>query len=160
MHFRIKNFYTSKISENRSLIDTPLSSTSRIAFQNAMTNIIAANIRHKHEFTHTVCKEYIWTLNVAMFFPKNFYLVKTIGTMISRLQAAGIVHKIINEFVDMKYWNLKAEAVSVKQLSMKHLEGSFNLLLILSVTSVIIFSFELLVSTFVNLKRNLRTEIK
>lgn len=159
LNFRVKNFFISKISGNRSLIDTPLSSTSRIAFQNAMTNIIAANIRHKNEFAHTVCKQYIWTLNVAMFFPKNFYLVKTISTMMSRLHAAGIVHKIINEFVDMKYWNFKTETVPAKALSMKHLEGSFYLLLYLSVTSLTVFICELLHSACIHLKRILVTKI-
>lgn len=153
--FRIKN-HTS--ATTKLFIDSPLSSKNRIAFQDAMTNIIAANMRHKHKFTHTVCKQYIWTLNVGMFFPKNFYLVKTISTTISRMQSAGIVQKIIDEFVDMKYWNLKAEAVLVKPLSMKHLEGAFSCLLLLCLASILVFILELAYSAFSKFKRNVLTE--
>lgn len=123
-----------------------------------MTNIIAANIRHKKEFTHTVCKQYIWTLNVAMFFPKNFYLAKTISTMVSRMHSAGIVQKIIDEFVDMKYWNLKTEVAAVNPISMKHLEGTFNLLLSLCVTSFIVFILELIHCAFLRRTCNVQTE--
>lgn len=81
-------------------------------------------------------------LNVAIYVPKNFYLFEPIRDSISRLHSAGIVEKIVDEFVDMRYWNVKHEVEDLKPLSMTHLEGTFNLWLIMNFASFVIFIFE------------------
>lgn len=126
------------------MIGSPLPSEPRIAFQRSMTDIIAANIRNKNKFAHTVCKEYFLMLNVAMYFPKSFYLLESIREAISHLQSAGIVEKIIEEFVNMRYWNVEQELVGLKPLSMAHLEGTFNIWMIMCFTSFMAFFSEMI----------------
>lgn len=81
-------------------------------------------------------------LNVAMYVPKNFYLFESLSDSISWLHSAGIVKKIIDEFVDMRYWNVEQEAEGLKPLSMAHLEGTFIIWMFMSLASLVIFFIE------------------
>lgn len=81
-------------------------------------------------------------LNVAMYIPKNFYLFESLSDSISGLHSAGIVKKIIDEFVDLRYWNVEQETEGLKPLSMVHLEGTFKIFMFMSLASFVIFLFE------------------
>lgn len=78
---RRAKFYAA--NQENIFFDSPPTSLNRVAFLSSMTNVIHANMRNKDKFTHIVCKEHVRTINVVMYFPKNFYLIETFNQKIS-----------------------------------------------------------------------------
>lgn len=127
------------------MYEAPLSSKNQTAFLGSSTKVIHANIRNKRSFSHIICKEIVNTVNVVMYFSKNFYLVEAIDEKIGHFLASGIVEYIIKKYVDMKYWRLNNQLdirQEPKKLTLHHLEGVFVIWSILCVLSVLIFSME------------------
>lgn len=110
-----------------------------------MIKVIDANKRHRDSFSHKVCKEYLLTVNIVMYFQKNFYLVEAINENIWNFVSSGIMSHLIDRYVDMKYWQVKALDVGPQQLSYEHLEGVFNLWLYFLILTSVVFVFELLI---------------
>lgn len=126
-------------------LNTSLGSFSRLAFATTMTNVIDANKRHKDSFSHKVCKEYLLTISIVMYFSKDFYLVETINKKIGQFISSGIMSHLINRYVDMKYWNVKTLDSGPQKLSYEHLEGAFVLWMLFLMLSLVVFLLELLI---------------
>lgn len=125
------------------LLDHSLESASRVAFISSMTDIIYSNMQHKKKFIHKVCKEPVLTVSIVIYFSKNFYLVGAINRKLSSLLASGIISHIIGKYVDLRFYNVKTEIKGREMLSMKHLQGVFELWIILCLISSSIFLLEL-----------------
>lgn len=113
-----------------------------------MTNVIYANMKHRHSFSHIVCKQNIKMLNVVMYFPKNFYLLEAINGKLNGLISSGILSHIIEKYVDMRYWNYKKQATKQQALNFEHLRGSFQIWVHLVFLAVVVFVCELLRKKF------------
>lgn len=91
-------------------------------------------MEHRKSFAHAVCKEEVYTVNLVMYFPKNFYLIQPINKKIRNLVSSGIMNHIINKYIDMKYL-IYANAQSLKkgpqELTLKHLDEIFTMWMIL-----------------------------
>lgn len=123
-------------------LDKPQSSLNRVAFVSSMTNVIYANMKKKNSPGHIICKEYLFNVNVVMYFPKNFYLIRSINKKIDGFIASGIMSHLISRYVDMKYWNMKGEAKGPQKLKVEHLHGALLLWLILCAVSTVVFIME------------------
>lgn len=110
-----------------------------------MLNVIYSNMQHKQSFTQKVCKEYIWTDNMVMFFPKNFYLIEAINKRVSEFIDSGVMSHLVGKYVDLRYWHVKASKNVPKELKFEHLAGAFWLLLALLLVSVIVLAIEMFV---------------
>lgn len=132
-----------KDDEEKSFLDRSFGSSNQIAFASSMTDIIYSNMKHKNSFVHKVCKQNIYTVNIVIYFPKNFYLVEEINRKISSLLSAGIVSHLIEKYVDMRFWEGKTESKGRQKLSLKHLEGAFVLWIIFCSISFTFFLLEL-----------------
>lgn len=141
-HFRII-FYGDQ--EEEKLFNTPPTSLNRVGFLSSMTNVIHANMRNKNSFAHVVCREHLFTVNVVMYFPKDFYLLKAVNKCIGRLLSSGIMSHIINKYVDLRYWNVKEPSTGPQVLNFRHLRGAFVLWAALCFFSTFAFIIELMV---------------
>lgn len=108
-----------------------------------MLNVIYSNMQHKHSFTQKVCKEYIWTDNMVMFFPKNFYLIEAINDRVSKFIDSGVMSHLVGKYVDLRYWHVKAFKNGPQKLKFEHLAGAFWLLLALLLMSVNVLVIEI-----------------
>ena len=115
----------------------------RIAFVSTMTDVIDSNEKNKNVFSHNVCDENIATINIVMYFSKDFYLSEAINKRLYSFISSGIVDHIIEKYVDMQFWNVKEEKKGPQILSMKHLRGAFYLWLISTSLCVFVFVLEL-----------------
>jgi hypothetical protein len=115
----------------------------RFAFIASMTDIIDAN--KKNKFTHAVCKESIFNVNVVMYFPRDFYLVESINRKISSFLSSGVMSHLIGKYVDLRYWNVKSVEKGPQKLTIEHLRGAFNLWMIFSAISILTFAVEIFV---------------
>lgn len=91
-------------------------------------------MQHRESFAHAVCKEEVYTVNLVMYFPKNFYLIQPINKKIRILISSGVMNHIINKYIDMKYLvyaNAKAMKKGPQKLTFKHLDGIFTMWIIL-----------------------------
>jgi hypothetical protein len=123
-------------------LNSSLELTKPIAFISFMTHVIEANAKRKALKAHSACKEPVQTYQVVMFFPKNFYLIDSINSKISNFLSSGIMSHLIEKYVDLRYWNVKTVKKGPQKLTVKHLRGAFNLWVILSVFSSLIFMME------------------
>lgn len=120
-----------------------------------MLNVIYSNMQHKQSFTQKVCKEYIWTDNMVMFFPKNFYLIESINKRVSGFIDSGVMSHLVGKYVDLRYWHVKASKNGPQKLKFEHLEGAFWLLLALLLVSVIVLAIEIFVDVIQSAKLRL-----
>jgi hypothetical protein len=82
----------------------------RIIFSFINTMHLASNKYHQKlgKYTpHTICKEHILTINIVMYFRKNFFLIDAFNEKLSLFLSSGIVSHIIDKYVETKYWNVK-----------------------------------------------------
>lgn len=112
-------------------------------------------MQHKQSFTQKVCKEYIWTDNMVMFFPKNFYLIESINKRVSGFIDSGVMSHLVGKYVDLRYWHVKASKNGPQKLKFEHLEGAFWLLLALLLVSVIVLAIEIFVDVIQSAKLRL-----
>lgn len=118
-----------------------------MAFKTSMTNVVASHQIHKN-ITHIVCKEHLYTVYVVMYYPKNFYLIETIDKKIGQFLASGIVSRLIDKYVDMRFWNMKKEQSDPHRLTFNHLRGAFTLWIGLCAVSAIVLLVEVLIKLF------------
>lgn len=108
-----------------------------------MIKVIIANMENRNSFAHVVCKEMIHTLNVVMYFQKNFYLIQKIDEVISSLLSSGIPEHLALKYIDMRYWHMKRVDKGPQKLTLKHFQGAFDIFIILASISITVFVFEI-----------------
>jgi hypothetical protein len=110
----------------------------------SMTDIIYRNQKTYQSFVLKVCKEELSTVNVVMYFPKNFYLKTAIDKKLNQLATAGLLEFWIQNFADMRFYHLKAQQSGPKNLEIQHLLGIFNIWLIGCAVAGIVLIIELI----------------
>lgn len=109
-----------------------------------MTDIVYRNQQTYKSFVLKVCKEELLTVNIVMYFPKQFYLKNAIDQKLNELATAGLLEFWIQNYADMRFFNIKSEQSGPKNLQMQHLFGIFNIWLIGCAISCIVFILELI----------------
>lgn len=138
-------FYNTTLFE---LSSTDLSNFNRVAFINAMNDVIFFNKMTKMRFTQKTCREHIWDAKYVIYFPKNFYLIDAVDKKISGYLSSGIINHFISRYVDLRYWKVKPEQRGPQKLRLAHLEGAFILWFAMVVVSCVSFSIELAMNYF------------
>lgn len=87
-----------------------------------LSEVIYQNKQNYKNFTFRVLPEILFSIPVAMYFPKNHYLVNEVNSKISLLDAAGII-----EWLTLKYLGaLKiepADSTGPRKLNLEQLIG-------------------------------------
>lgn len=112
----------------------------------SMTDIIERNQKNYKSFVLQTCKEQVLTVNIVMYFQKNFYLKEEIDKMLSQFGTAGILEHWIQKFADQRFYNVKTLQTGAKRLQIQHLFGIFNLWLFGCGIGLIIFLGEISMS--------------
>lgn len=125
------------------MFNKPLEDGVHSAFMTSLTDIVYRNQETYKSFVLKVCKEELLTMSIVMYFPKNFYFKQAIDKKLSELATAGFVQYWIQEYVDMKFIEMRNEIRSPTNLQLKHLFGIFNIWMIGLAISLLIFFIEI-----------------
>jgi hypothetical protein len=117
--------------------------------------IYANQINHKN-FTFRVLPEIIFAFQIAMYLPKNHFLVDEIEKCIGLLHSAGLINYWEKLYVNSFYMNYKVGDDGPKILTFGHLSGIFYILMGGCGLSFICFLFELFHKRALIVARNLR----
>lgn len=123
-----------------------------------LAEVIYANKRNYKNFTFRVLPEILFSIPLAMYFPKNHYLVNEVNTKISILHAAGLINRWTSEYLGMTY--TAAPAKGPKKLNLEQLEGGIFIFVIGCVVGSIIFLFEKLAIIKIYHKKFLQLKLK
>lgn len=120
----------------------------------SQTDVIYRNQYHYKEFVLKVCKEKLLTVNIVMYFPKNFFMREAINRKLSELEASGLLEQLTQSYADPRFINIKAtQSTGPQRLNVHHLFGVINIWAIGLAISLLIFVLEIFIQT---LKRALK----
>ena len=104
-----------------------------------LSEVIYANLKNFKKFTFRVLPEILFSVPVAMYFPKNHFLVNEINSKISILKSAGLI-----DWWTSKYLQGRKEPLTIvpAKLNIKHLAGGFYIFIGGFTIAVICFIIE------------------
>jgi hypothetical protein len=132
--------------------NTSLASYERTAFISTMTEVIEANQRNRKFLAHKICREFVGTINIVMYFQKDFFLVEAINQKINCFISSGIMNHIIEKYIDSKFLGFEEPVKGPRQLTLTHLKGAFYVWMICCGVSVGVLICEI----FSNIVRKLK----
>ena len=115
-------------NEENFIFNKPLEDGVQAAYMTSLTDVIYRNQKTYKSFVLKVCKEELLTVNIVMYFPKNFYLKGAIDNKLSELATSGFLKHWIDKYVDVRYLNIRNGVKGPKNLKLNHLFGIFNTL--------------------------------
>lgn len=130
------------------MFNQPLQDSTNAAFMTSLTDVIFRNQLSYKDFVLKTCKEYLMTVSVVMYFPKNFYLREAINEILNDLSSIGLLEYWIQNYSDTRFLTIQKEQIGPKKLEIHHLFGPFNIWIIGIIVSLIIFFVEILGSHF------------
>lgn len=130
-------------NEEELIFGKPLDESVKSAFMTSTTDIIYRNQQHYKEFVLTVCKEQVLTVNIVMYFPKNFYLRDAIDRRIRFLSTSGLLQFWTQKYADPKFINIKNVQTGPRRLNVQHLFGVLNIWAIGLAVALFVFLLEI-----------------
>lgn len=121
----------------------------RFAFISPSIDVVDVNKRNKNVWTHTVCKELVGTNLVVIYFSKNFYLIDAINQKLKAFATNGLLQHIIDDYVDMRYLQVKEIPKGPQTLTIDHLRGAFSVWMTCCLVCCAIFVIEVLVKSMI-----------
>ncbi|KAG5681330.1 hypothetical protein PVAND_010777 [Polypedilum vanderplanki] len=124
-------FIRKKIANNDNELpfSKPVDDNLHAAYLTTEDEIMYRNKKTHKQYVLKVCDERFTLIDIVMYYQKNFYLKKSIDQRISQLLSSGILHHWIEKYIEERFLNVK-EVSELKQLTVHHLFGVFNILLI------------------------------
>lgn len=123
-------------------IDKLIQASQRSAVFSSRIQLINYSQNHT-KFPYEICNENFFTVNVVMYFNKNFFLKKAIDSAIQDILTMGFMKKWLNEYDKTKKW--KKDIFKPNIMNFEHLSGAFYFLIIGHFVSVIILGVEVVV---------------
>lgn len=90
-----------------------------------------------------MCREPLFTIQIVMYMKKNFYLLRALNGQIEYLKASGFINFWHHEFIDQRILHEKKPS-NPRAITFHDLTGSFEILLIGIIISLIVLITELL----------------
>lgn len=177
-----KMLFKSFIFANRRVIITPsdlkimMNMTLDLNFKGglmiALSQVLYKNKVHFKSFLYKVCKvirsrclsltrpwraslclqEFYSMVPVAIYFPKNSYLVESFNRKLMLFDNAGLILHWASANIDKKYLNFKAVATGPKRITLQHFSGTFQTLFGGLVLSILVFVLECFWTTVKKIK--------
>ncbi|CRK90889.1 CLUMA_CG004578, isoform A [Clunio marinus] len=110
-----------------------------------LTEVWYLNQMNSKNFTLRVFPEILFSIPIAMYFPKDHFLKKIFDLRVSELETAGLIDKMI-----LKYLKPSQKIIpthSPKKLSIENLIGGFYILIIGCVLGFVAFLLEIIIQT-------------
>lgn len=125
--------------EDNFIMNQPLKGYERIAAMEALSDVHAANKANQKYFIHKICKEPLMTMNLVLYFRKNFYLSEELNKKIQALVSSGIIdywlRRLLKDFQNQ-------EQNQPSTFNIAELAAPFTILIIGYCISFTVFLFE------------------
>jgi ABC-type amino acid transport substrate-binding protein len=126
----------------KATIDVYISSEKRVAMFGSSVVFIDYSRDHR-TFPYKILKENLMTINIVMYYKKEFYLKEAIDSKLRYILAAGLMKHWLREFDHTDEW--KHGTTEPKVLTMEHMMGAFGLLIIGCLLAFVAFVVEIVV---------------
>ncbi|KAL7036921.1 hypothetical protein ACKWTF_008996 [Chironomus riparius] len=138
-----KSYDQAKIKENNEMNLNIFSGYSeRNATLASKFELLRYSLDH-NKFPFKICKESYITINIVMYYYKNFFLKSAIDEALRRILAHGFMEYWSKEFDETDRWKIKNKKPIV--LTSEHLSGAFNILIIGYFVAVLVLFVEVYV---------------
>lgn len=112
------------------------------AFGASLLDILYINQMRPVHDRFKICRETVLTIPVVIYTRKDFYLTEALDQKIEILVAAGLVEFWQFQDVDKQFLNYEQTNDS-QPLTIRQMKGSFQILLLGSIASIVLFLYEL-----------------
>ncbi|XP_070495742.1 ionotropic receptor 21a-like [Chironomus tepperi] len=130
-------------------MDDLMSRSKRTAFVGGRLNLLEYSRSHL-DFPYKICPENLITINIVLYFPKNYYLRETLDHKIGRLISTGFIEQWVKMYDNTRLW--KKVRIGPKAIKLQHLNGCFYLLFCGYITGITVLIGEI----FVHKKNKMR----
>ena len=107
-----------------------------------LLEVILLNQQNYKNFTFKVLHEYLFDVQIVYYFPKNSFLVEPMDKKMRILKAAGLVQLWMERYIDKSYIKIKQQKTLAKTMNIQQLFGGFQILIIGTFISGLVFSVE------------------
>lgn len=99
-----------------------------------------------------ICREFISTYTVTIYYPKKSMLTREFDEQILRIQASGLMSLWTNRYGDYDFFGKQVEKTSPRQLSIEHLFIVYKICGIMLIISGAVFVLEMVSKRFPRLQ--------
>jgi Ligated ion channel L-glutamate- and glycine-binding site len=118
------------------------------AILTAMTRVIKMNVKYHKTFVLRICREIEASVSIVIYYRKDFYLINEINKKIQVFISSGIVDFWIKKHLDMRFLYFQNDIRGPQKLSLQHLTGAFDILIVCYPLWCIVFTLEILFDFF------------
>lgn len=90
-----------------------------------LTEVVYVNQFNYKKFTFNILPQKLFSYPIAMYFPRNHYLMKYVESSIGNLQASGLIHFWMSRYYDFSILNYEVINTDPKKMTFSHLTGIF-----------------------------------
>lgn len=134
-------------------LDYYMKMSDRVAVVGSKVTLIEYSLDNK-KFPYKTCPENLLTINIGMYFVKDFFLTSVINEKIGMILSAGLVDHWVSQFDKRHYW--KFTKIAPKKLTFMHLKGSFYVLIVGCFVAFVVFMSEVLVSDMISRRKAMK----
>jgi hypothetical protein len=139
-------------------LDSLMSRSKRTAVVGGRLNLFDYSRTHP-DFPYKICPESLLTINIVLYFPKNYYLRESFDSKIGRLVSSGFVEHWVRLYDYTNMW--KTTKKGPRAIKLQHVKGSFYLLICGYLAGIIVLLAEIFVhkeNKFIKLKNHLKMQ--
>jgi hypothetical protein len=92
-----------------------------------LSEVVLLNKENENNFTLKILPEILFSVPIAMYFPKNHYLASIIDAKVKILHSAGLIDYWISQY--LTYTNKEVPSTRPKMLTVEQLAGGMYVLL-------------------------------
>lgn len=116
-----------------------------------LSEVIYANIQNSKNFTFHVLPEILFSVAVAMYFPKNHYLADEFSSRVSILHSAGLIDRWTSKYLSLV--GRQTSSTGPKKLNVGHLTGILYIYTAGCILGMICFVLENIAQTAKSLRK-------
>lgn len=117
----------------------------KAAFMTPLTDVMYRNKMARGKFALRVCRHKMSVLSTVMYMNKGYFLKDTIDDLLLRYDSFGLLSYWFNKYAESRYLRIETNIKGPKKLTVEHLFGVFNIMLIGHGMSIVIFILEILI---------------
>lgn len=125
-------------------LETPLKASDKIVYLSSFIEVLWSNQQNFGKFMHITCKEPMVLLNLVLYYPKDFFMIKAIDDKLNLMISAGLIEHWIKSEINLRFWKTSSRKRERKQLNYSHLSGAFWIFFIGCSVSINVFILELI----------------
>ena len=131
-------------------LDSLMSRSKQTAVVGGRLNVLDYSRNHQ-KFPYKICPENLLTINIVLYFPKHYYLRETFDSKIGQLVSSGFVEHWLKMYDYTRLW--KSIRNGPKSIKLKHVKGSFYLLICGYLAGIIFLIAEIFVYKETKIKK-------